>query len=159
MSNWLQTLVARAIPFDNDTNGYESEDLQGAVEESLTTAISLPRFPTMLLMNGSMSNGDWLTYSNLTPDSSILIPIKCELREFSWANTRTSVDFDVEFYKNGRTTTKYATREIRSGTAKSGIITGLTDAFDAGDSLDLKYIDQGTNASDLTVVMFFQAVV
>ena len=152
------TQVASSVPFDNNGTNFDSSNAQDAIEESLLTSISLPRFPINLVMNGTMSNGDWVTYSNLVPASSVIIPAKCELREITWSNTRTSVEFDLEFYKNGRTTTKYVTRSVSSGAESSGQFLSLSDPFDATDTIDIKYIDQGTNASDLVIVLFFQTV-
>ena len=152
------TQVAESIPFDNESNGFSADQAQAAIVEARNSAISLPRFPIILVMNGTISNGDWITYSNLTPNISIIIPSKCELREVTWSNSNTSVEFDLEFYKNGRTSTKYATREVRSGSTSAGQFLSLSDAFDATDTLDIKYVDRGTNASDLVIVLFFQTV-
>jgi len=156
LSDWTIKEVARSIPFEDEN--FDSDNAEDAIVESLNTSISLPRFPVILVMNGTMSNGDWITYSSLTPSAPIIIPTKCELREITWSNSRTSVEFDLEFYKNGRGTTAYATREVRSGGASKGQFLSLSDAFDALDTLDIKYIDQGTNASDLVLVLFFQTV-
>ena len=154
MHRSIQTQVASTIPFDNSSNSFTASEAQSAIEEARNTAIGTPRYTIPLVMNGSLSNGDWVTYSNLTPDSSILIPVNCVLKEITWSNSDTNRSFDMVFYKNGRTTTPYATRQIRN--LQYGIITGLSDSFVAGDRLDIKYVDQGLNASDLIVVLFFQ---
>jgi len=150
--------VASSLPFTDDSGVFTSKNTKDAIFEALNTSVSLPRFPVILVMNGTVSNGDWITYSNLTPSASIIIPTKCELRELTWSNRNSSVEFDLEFYKNGRATTAYETREVRSGSATNGQFTGLDDSFDALDTLDIKYIDQGSNASDLVLVIFFQTV-
>lgn len=145
-------------PSNSDrTNNFTSINVQQALEEIDATA-RLPVYPLQLVMNGTMSNGDWITYSNLTPNATIIIPVKSQLSSLTWVNTSTSREFDLEFYKNGRGTTKYATREVRSGANKSGYFTGLTDSFNAGDTLDIKYIDQGSNASDLVIVPYLKVV-
>jgi len=156
-NQYFKSQIALTTPFDNSTNGFTADEVQSAIEEARQIALDLPVYTIPLIMNGTMSNGDWITYSNLTPDNSIRIPIKSELKAFTYDNTRTSVDFDMEFYLNGRTTTKYATREVRN-VDYGGIFTGLSDPFDPGDTLDIKYVDQGTNASDLTVILFFRVV-
>jgi len=146
-------------PSNSDrSNNYIAENVQEALEE-VDDIARLPVSPLPLIMNGTMSNGDWITYSNLTPNTAIVIPVKSQLVAFTWANTSTSREFDLEFYKNGRGTTKYATREVRSGLTTSGYFSGLTDPFNAGDTLDIKYIDQGSNASDLVLVLYLKAVI
>lgn len=147
--------VARSVPFDNDTNGFSAEDTQAAIEEAKATAAGLPRFTLPLIYNGTVSNGDWITYSNLTPNARIILPVKCRLQEVSWSNSRSSADFDYDLYKNGRGTgTLLDTLEIRN--LQYGYFTSINQDFNAGDIIDIEYIDQGTNASDLCTILYFQ---
>jgi len=128
------------------------------LDDLAVEVISLPRFAVPLIMNGTMSDGDWITYSNYLPDARILIPQKSILRDIVWGNRSSSREFDLEFYKNGRTGTPYATREVRSGGSTYGAFYDQNDSFDQGDTLDIKYIDRGSNATDLHVILYFQTV-
>ena len=139
-------------------SGFLADEAEAAIVEAKGAAISLPRFPIICVMNGTVSNNDWLAYSNLTPDASIVIPTKCELREVTWSNSSSNRSFDFVFYKNGRGTTPYATRSVRNSAAAYGAFSGLADAFSAGDTLDVRYADQGLNLNDAAIVFFFQTV-
>lgn len=153
MSDWI-TQVADSIPFDNETNGFSAERVQPAIEEAKATAVGLPRFTLPLIYNSTLSNGDWISYNNLTPNSRIILPIACKVQEFSWSNTRSSADFDLDFYKNGRPGTFLQTFEVRNDLY--GYFTSVDESFVAGDILDIEYVDQGTNAADLCIVLFIQ---
>lgn len=150
-------LEAKDCKFSAD--GYVAVDAEEAIKESRNTAISLPRFPISIIMNGTVSNGDWLAYSNLTPDATIVIPTKCELREVTWSNSNDNRSFDFVFYKNGRNTTPYSTRQVRNSSNNYGLFDSLSDPFDSGDTLDIKYVDQGLNISDAAILLFFQTVI
>ena len=138
--------------------GFNSTDSEEAIKEAKSVSISLPRYSIPLIWNGGMSNGDWVTYSNLTPDARVVIPFDCILQEITWSNSSSNRSFDIEFYKNGRNTTKYHTEEVRNSSNEYGAFPDLNHSFDAGDIIDLKYVDQGLNASDFVLVLFFQAV-
>lgn len=158
-----------ALDYDPDTLLSDEANLgNGLQDDRLVTfkdldnlaveVISLPRFAIPLLMNSGLSGGDWITYSELLPDSRILVPQKSILRDIVWCNRNTSVEFDMKFYKNGRTGTPYIIREVRSGALSYGAFYDQEDSFVRGDLLDIKYIDRGSNASDLSVILYFQTV-
>jgi len=158
LPDYKERLVrASDTTFDNSTNGYDATDSQAAIEESLGTAISTIVIPITLVYNGTLSNGDWITYSNLTPDTRVAAPIDSTFLGFTWSNSRSSLEFDLVFRKNGRTQTPFYTYQIRNSPNKFAQVTGLDYDFDAGDIIDIEYIDQGTNASDMALVIFFIA--
>jgi len=137
------------------SEGIAATDAEEAIKEVKAGADAKPRYTVPCIMNGIMGNDDWITYSNLTPDSEIVVPFDSILEEVTYANSRNSVEFDIEFYKNTRVGTPYATREVRSGSENNGIIV-TNDSFAAGDRLNMKYKDQGTNAADLVLMVFFR---
>jgi len=124
-------------------------------------SLQFPRTTLHLIYNGTVSNGDWITYSNLTPNARIVIPIRSKLVEITWSNTNTSVEFDLTLRRNGRTETIFETLEVRSGSDSSGYFKESdinSPTFEEGDTIDIQYVDQGTNVNDLATVLFIQAV-
>lgn len=124
----------------------------------ITDTLSFPRYSIVLIYNGNVSNGDFLTYSNTIPNTDPCVPVKSNLKEVTWVNSNTNVSFDIEFRKNGRTTTPFYTYQTRNNTDGRGIILPNVTQFIQGDCISLKYIDQGTNCQDMAVTLFFQAV-
>lgn len=152
-----QSQVAKSEPFDNSTNGFTATNTQEAIEEARNTATGLLVYAVSIIRNGSMSNGDWLGKGELLSNTpSYVAPRNLQFIGLSWGNASPNVDFDLEFYKNGRATTKFRTYEARN--LQYGFAYGWDNAFSAGDILDIKYIDQGDNASDFVVDLLFKAV-
>ena len=122
--------------------------------------LSNTSIPVTLLWNGAMSDGTWVTYSNLTPNSPIVVPKNSLLRIATWSNSDTNISFDLTFRKNSKTATIFHTEEIRNSVDNYGIITdsSLNETFNAGGVLWIQYIDQGTNAKDLAVVLGFEGI-
>lgn len=148
--------VAHSVPFDNSINGFSATDVQEAIEEAKAVAIGLPRFVLPLIYNGTVSNNDWISYSNLTSNAVILLPLKCRIQEIAWSNNNSSANFDYKLYKNGRPGTLLDTLQIRN--LQYGHFDSLNYDFKSGDTIDIQYIDQGTNASDLCTILYFQAL-
>jgi hypothetical protein len=151
-----QLKTAKNNTFDNTSNGFSASDVQMAIEEAKATAAGLPRFTISLVWNGTVSNGDWVSYDNLTPDSRIILPVKCRLNELAYSNANTDRSFDLGLYKNGRPGTLLDTLEVRN--SQNGYFTSLNQDFNIGDYLDIKYVDKGNNASDLVLVLFIQVL-
>ncbi len=111
------------------------------------------RFTITLIHNGTVSNNEWLTYSELTPDVWIQFPFNCKLEEMTWGNKRTNRTFNLEFYKNGTGAGDIFRTKIISG-QEYGYESGLGDTFNTGDRIRLKYKDMGLNAADMVVVLY-----
>ena len=162
MAGPFTTPVAESVPFDGttDTNGnpldppFVSEDVKAAIIEARDTAQGIAaRFTLTLISNGWVSDDEWITYSELTPDIWIQLPFKCELMEYTWANKKTNRSFDLEFYKNGLNNSDiFLTEQIRN--QEYGYRTGINTMLNAGDRVRIKYKDQGNNCSDLVVVLY-----
>lgn len=156
------TPVAEQIPFDNDTNDFDSDNVQDAIEESQETAKGFPRAGLPLIHNGTVSNNDLISYSNLTPNVPIVFPVETQINEVTFSNDRTSVECDIELWLDdvGGSGTLAKTLNISTGG-------GVTEVFDInadnvilspGQILQLRYIDQGTNARDMAVVLWISRV-
>lgn len=151
------TQVAKSIFFSD--SAFTSKNAQDAIIEARNTAEGFPRAGLALVQNGTQGNNDWVSYSNLTPDAKITFPVKTRINEVTWANQKTSVEFDLEFYKNGTTAGDIVyTYSVSSGGLDYGSQDSVNIEFDVGDWLRIKYKDQGTNTSDLVVVLYFSRI-
>jgi hypothetical protein len=152
--------VASSVPFDNSTNGFTSTDTQAAVEEARRYSEGFPRAGLTLIANGTTSNNQWVAYTDLLPNTPVgPWAVNVKLHEISWSNTTSNVSFDLEFYKNGTAIGNlFHTLQVRSTNPGYGYVNGLTYEFAAGDYLKVKYIDQGTNATDLAVILWISRI-
>lgn len=156
-SDWWHSPVPEAIPFEDPI--FTSDNVKDAIVEAKNTAEGFPRAGIPLINNGTQSNNDWIAYSNLTPAVKIVFPVKTKLNEVTWANSRTSVEFALEFHKNGTTAGDiFYTYTVSSGSQNYGYVDGLSYTFDAGDWIRIKYDDQGTNTSDLVVLLWISRI-
>lgn len=158
--------VQQAIftPFDNSTNGFVASDVQTAIEEAKATAEGFPRAGLVLTNNSTLSNGNWITYSELLANPRILFPVKIRLKEISWNNSNTSLGaFDFVFYKNGQ----LAGDIVYAYTAPAGDLTNgygyfafpSNLDFNAGDSLFIKYVKpSGASISDLGLALWIARI-
>lgn len=150
MATVTTTQVASSEPFDNSTNGFIATNSQEAIEETkgkIQYTVSINR-------NGRMSNNDWLGRSETMGNTSSFVANRnVSLIGIAWANSNSGCQFSLEFYKNGRTTTKF--RTYTASNLTYGYDFGWNDLFNAGDFLDIKYIDNGQNASDFGIDLYF----
>lgn len=107
-----------------------------------------------LISNGVVSNNEWVTFSELTPAVWIPFPYDASIAEIAWDNKNNNRSFDLEFYKNDDVSGLIYTYEVRN--KRYGHTTGLDLEFTAGDRLRIKYVDQGSNASDLVVLLHYK---
>ena len=148
-----------SVPFDNSENGFDAETTQEAIEEAKMTATGLPRWTLVLQYNGTISNGDFIGYDSLISgeDTPVIIGAQSYFAEFTFSNSRDNADYALEFYKNGtnpgdlfltvsKTNVQYFTHELIT-----------PEFFNLGDIIYIKYVDQGTNASDVVVVLYMRA--
>jgi hypothetical protein len=93
-----RTQFAASVPFDNSTNGFTSNNVQSAIEETLTLSQNIARFVIMAGFDGSGSTGRWLEFnsnvaSNLSP---FVFPRNGYFTEYSYAcNGSSTVTFGV----------------------------------------------------------------
>jgi hypothetical protein len=160
MADWVIKDVASSVPFDNATNGFVATDTQAAIEEVKTYGEGFPRAGLALIANGTVSNNQWISYSELLPNTPVgPWAVNTKLHEISWSNTNTNVAFSLEFYKNGVTAGDlFYTMAVTSPNTGYGYISGLSYTFNAGDYIRIKYIDQGTNASDFALVLWISRI-
>lgn len=162
MSAIKKSAHSAEIPFDNDTNNFDAEDAQAAIEEARDSAAGFPRSGLALVQNGTMGNNDLISYSNLTPQTPILFPVNTQINELTFANNRNSVECDIEIW-DGLVNVGTLVKTVSISTG-SGIKTQAVDlnadnlTFNAGDEIQLRYKDQGTNARDMVIVLWISRI-
>lgn len=132
--------------------------VQEAIGGGVSTALNTPRFSIPLIYNGTLSNNEFIGYSNLLPGDStpIVVPINCILEEYTFSNSRDTADYTIELRKNSTTATIF--NSISQVNTKTFVQTGINESFTQGDEIYIKYIDNGTNAVDAGLVLIFRAV-
>ncbi len=106
-------------------------------------------------MNGTMGNGDFIRYTALSTNYDLMIPMDSIIEIVTFSNNKSSADFDIKFYKNGTEITADL-KEVRS--SKNGTLEGFSGSFLKGDSLWMKYVDKGQNATDLNLVVWLKGI-
>jgi hypothetical protein len=150
--------VANSIPFDNSSNGFISDNAQSAIEEAKQNSEGFPRAGIVLIANGVVSNNQFISYSDLLPNTPVgPFPVKLKLNELMWSNTNLNVSFDLLFYLNGSATPFYTYSTV-SDADGMGYASGLSFSFAVGDYIKIKYVDQGTNASDMALVLWVSRI-
>ena len=148
-------------PFDNDGTTFSADNTREAIIEARDSAAGFPRAGLPLIQNGTMGNNDVISYSNLTPNTPIVFPVTTKINEVTFANNRNSVEADIEIWKGGFSGILIKTLNINTG---SGVKTQVFDlnadniTLNAGELLQLKYKDQGTNARDMVLVLWISRV-
>ena len=160
MARNRKSAVAEEIPFEDA--GFTSDNTQDAIIEAKQNAEGFPRAGIPLIYNGTLSNNDLVSYSNLTPTVPIVFPVNTKLNELTFANHRNSVECDLEIWDGGVSSgTLIKTVNVSTG---AGVnyqsfdlnVDNLT--FSAGDFIQIRYIDQGTNARDLAVTLWISRI-
>lgn len=163
---------AEKISFNNASNGFESENAQAAIEEARQTATSLSRFGITTTFNSTVGNNQWLGYSELLPGNTtpIIIPRNCKLKEitFSWSSTITillglvtlssDVDGTFNLYKNGTSSGDIIWSKVFSNASGGAVSPNIDINLNAGDFIIGRWVDQGSNPSDMAICYFFQPI-
>lgn len=151
------------------SNGFQATNAQEAIEEAYSTAVAKPRFSIITTFNGTVSHLDWLGYNNLIPGDQvpIKIPRNCKLREITFAYKNTDllgiptgsnlIDGTFRLYRNGFSNPGdviFTEQFIDQPSGK--VVTGLNLTLDEADFIVGRWIDQGSNPSDMAVCYFFE---
>jgi hypothetical protein len=154
-------MIALSTPFDNSTNGFIASDVQAAIEEAKQNAEGFPRAGLSLTANGTVSSGNWITYSELLSNPRILFPVKIRIKEMTWVNSNVNLGaFTLEFYKNGQVNPTNLiftyTAPAADRTAGYGYYVWSSNIdFNDGESLYIKYVKpSGTSLADLALVVW-----
>lgn len=154
-----KSAVAEEVPFEDPS--FTADNAQDAIIEAKQNAEGFPRAGLPLISNGTMGNNDLISYSNLTPTAVITFPVRTKINELTFANDRTSVECDLELWKNGvgsGTLIKTVSISTGSETFQAEDLNADNLILEVGDYLQIRYIDQGTNAADLALVLWISRV-
>ena len=150
----LDELTADAVDFDNTRNNLVSTDVQAAIEEAFAQA-QAAIYPLTIIHNSTVSNGTFFSYSNLTPNTPIVVPINSDFLGFTFSNSN-SADFTLDFRNNSDVSTPFET-VTKTSTSFFVDMLSIPELFVAGDFISVKYTDGGTNAGDVAIALFFMA--
>lgn len=142
--------------FDPTGSTLTATNTQDAIIEAGDTA-NAAIYPIPLIHNGGVGDGTFLSYSNLTPNAPVIIPVSSTLSGFSFSNAQASADYTLNFRKNTTTGTPFFTV---SKTNTQFFIQTLPspETFNQGDQITIEYVDDGQNANDVALLLFFKAV-
>lgn len=165
------TPVALSTPFEPlrnpDSTGIQGlitmDNVQDAIEEAVQIAPGKQaRFTISLLNNGTLGNGARFGYDSLLPNTPVIVPRKCRLKEATFSNQNTNTDAQFDIYRRsppissstpgGTATLLYTWTFTNSQTAS---LTGLDLLFLAGEEVLVRFTDTGDNPSDANMMLFF----
>ena len=97
------TQVALSTPFDNSTNGYTANDVQGAIEEGVSAAITTARYSVFCAYESNANTGRWLEFTrgNDSEGSPYIIVGSTTLEELTLVTSASSATGTVTVYRNG----------------------------------------------------------
>lgn len=148
--------VAKSVPFDPSGSTLTAENTEDAIKQAAAVA-NAAIFPLPLIYNGSVSNGTFFSYSNLTPNAPVIIPVNSNFVGFTFSNANSNADYTLDFRKNTTVGTPfYTTSKTNTQFFQEELVT--PEAFNAGDEITIEYGDDGNNANDVAIVLFFKAV-
>lgn len=117
--------VAGQVPFDNDTNGFTSDNTQEAIEEAASLGGLASRGPTTCGFDGGGSTGRWLEFftNNPSNNSPFIIAEPCQLIAVSVSSSSNSTG-TITIYKNGS-----SVQTISLSASKKNRVNGLLINF------------------------------
>lgn len=153
------TPVASSTPFDSSINGFTSTNVQAAIEEAKQNAEGFPRAGLRSSYNGTVGGNSWLGPNELLSNTPLLVcPVTLKLNEITWSNQNTNVQFRIQFRLNSRTGTIFYTLTVTSPNSGSGYVTGVNYTLSPGDTIHAQYLDDGTNAADMDLILWVSRV-
>lgn len=148
--------VAQATPYDNTDSGLAADNVKDAIDEVFQQA-SIAVFTIPLIYNGTLSSDTFISYSNLTPNTPIVVPVNAEFVGFTFSNSRATADYTIEFRINTNVGTPFYSVS-KTNTQFFADTLPTPEVFSAGDVISVKYVDDGGNANDAVWVLGFRAI-
>lgn len=153
------TQVAESVPFSNDGNGFVSTNTQDAIEEAKQNAEGFPRAGLRSSYNSTVGGGSWLGPNELLSNTPLLVaPVALKINEITWSNQTVNVQFRIQFRLNSRTGTIFYTLTVTSTNPGYGYVTGVDYSLAPGDTVHAQYLDDGTNASDMDLILWVSRI-
>jgi len=116
------------------------------------------RFTILLSHNGTPSNNEFIGYTELIPgdDSPVIVGVDATFTGFSFSNNRTGADYTIRFRKNSTVATPfYTTSKTNTQFFSEDLVS--PESFTQGDQIYIQYGDDGRNARDLGIILYFKA--
>ena len=137
-------------------NGFSAKDTQEAIEEAKNTGAAAI-FPIQIVYNGNLSGDTFLSYSNLTPNTPMIVPVNANFVGFTFSNARTNNDFGLDFRNNTNAGAAFYNISVDNTQSLSQILPS-PEAFTAGDFISVEYLDEGGNSNDVVITLFFNVI-
>lgn len=149
------------VPFDNSSNGFTSDNAQDAIEEAQASAVG-KGFQLTYHENGSATN-TWIEHegANIPSDEAPgVVPWDARLVGITFTNDNRNVDTQIQIaISNFSTTNSNIDRAYKwqLTNVRSAVWTNETTGFtvNKGDRIGIYMADQGGNASDVVVKLYF----
>lgn len=162
-SRWIILGDADDVVFDNSSNGFTSNNVQDAIEES-RDLITGTVFSQTFFVDSIVFGTDYMSYGDelaTTDEIPYIIPFNCKLIAITYCNeddnTDTTIDIRKANYNSGNSDSSVLTQNLIN--VRSASLSDFTPiSFNAGDKLAVTLSDNGTNPDEPRVTLFFQIV-
>ena len=161
--NITRTQQAFQTPFDNSMNGFIASDTQTAIEEAKNTG-GVQRFSINFLHNSTLGNGQRMGFSNLLPNTPVIIPKGSLLKEITFSNDRANADARFDIYRrpiplttNVPGVTATLLQQWTLTNTLAAVLSNMNHDFTGGQELLIIFNSTGVNPADVSMICFFQA--
>lgn len=150
--------VAGSVPFDDTGRSFNAENVQEAISAN-DIGVQAARYSVILQNNGTISDGTFIGYDSLISgdDTPIVIPRNSTFIEFTFSNSSSNADYTLIFRKNSIVATPFYSVSKVNTQFFSQQLGGSEMDFVSGDQIYIQYQDDGQNASDAVLVLFFRS--
>lgn len=153
-NNWDFYFTAKNIPFE-PVSPITATNVQDAIVQANLYAEGFPRAGIRSTQNGTVGNNDWLGPNELLPNTPLAVfPVNVRLNEITWANQISNVRFRVQFRRGSKTGPIVYTLTVNSTNPGYGYVDSVNINFSAGETLWAQYLDDGTNCSDMDLIVW-----
>lgn len=114
--------------------------------------------PLIINHNGNLSNGQLLGYTNLV-NNPIVVGFRSKLARVTYYNTKSNADADFRFYKQTETPANLFHTESLVNVKTTVFTVPSSPIFEIGDLCRIYFDDTGSNPSDVSMGLFFEAVI
>lgn len=115
--------------------------------------------PLLLVHNATMNNNQLVGYTNLV-NNPVVLGISCKLVRITVSTGTTNSDFALDFFgteSDAGDNNGFFRATVVNALPNFFVVTG-SPTFNAGDKMGIYYRDQGDNANDLALALYFEAV-
>ena len=156
--------IAEETPFDNSTNGFDSEDVQAAIEETRNSSVGSTWSHSFC--KKSTAANEWLNNTDddiLSNESPHTVIWKSKLIGLSLTNSNPGADSDVKLYaaeeNDGNSPlTKIFQWEIRNCRTARKTNFSPDVILEPGDKLAIFVSDKGTDSKDIVITTYWQVI-